>query len=168
MFARFLLCGLFLIAVDAADKINIPLAIPPIIKDLIPKSTIDELNKLTADQHALLQSAFKKHGSNATALATDLRRNNPELAIKIHELMTEFESRVQKLPAEGKSFVTKVIEILQNIVNEKDLQKASSEIVQQWQTLMKSTKSTIEQQFPTVPKVLDSDKFKKFATEKHR
>ncbi|KAI6234086.1 Fatty-acid and retinol-binding protein 4 [Aphelenchoides fujianensis] len=80
--------------------------------------------------------------------------------------MREFERRVQSLPEAGKAFVGKVIGTLQNVESEADLRKAAADLVRRWAELNEAAAKAVGEQFPTVPKVLENEKFKEFANKR--
>ncbi|KAI6218190.1 Fatty-acid and retinol-binding protein 4 [Aphelenchoides fujianensis] len=163
LFSFLLLLG---IVAEAAEQKNDPVAVPPILQEFLPKETREKLDELTSDQHEVLQASFKKHGPNAAALSLDLSANHPELAKNVGKVMREFERRVQSLPEAGRAFVGKVIGTLQNVASEADLRKAAADLVRQWSELNAAAAKAVSEQFPTVPKVLENEKFKEFANKR--
>jgi hypothetical protein len=55
---------------------------------------------------------------------------------------------------------------LQQLKSEKDLKPTAKQLILDWNDLDQETKKSVEKQFPSIPKVLKSEKFQKIANMK--
>ena len=56
-----------------------------------------------------------------------------------------------------------VIKKLQQLKTEKDLKSTAKQLIDDWNELGNKTKKSVKSQFPSIPKVLGSEKFQKIA-----
>ncbi|KAI6184547.1 Fatty-acid and retinol-binding protein 4 [Aphelenchoides bicaudatus] len=161
---KFLLISIgFIAACYVAESEHVPLAIPAVLQDMIPKESKLELANLTPEQHKQLEEAFRKYGANAKAISNDLEEKHPDLAKKVSETMGSFEKKIEKLDQKGKDYIGDVIKALQNLKTEMDLKETAKTLINDWNELDDETKDNVKEAFPSIPKVLSSDKFKKIA-----
>lgn len=181
---KFLLFFAGLIALGyAADSKHVPLAIPAVLQginsndlfipiktnanlDMIPKETQNDLDLLTPEQHVQLEEAFRKYGANAKSISADLEAKHPDLAKKVANTMGKFEEKLEKLTPDGRTFIGSVIKELQKLKTEKDLKAVAKQLISSWNDLGDEAKESVKEQFPSIPKVLSSEKFEAIANMK--